>query len=38
MEAPAQVIRRSIEGSLDIRRESTSKHLIRNNNLKEDGM
>ena len=38
IEAPAQVIRRSIQGSLDVRRESRSKHLIRNNNLKEDGI
>ena len=38
IEAPAQVIHRSTEGSLDVRGKSNSKLLIRNNNLKEDGM
>ena len=38
IEAPAQVFRISIQGSLDVRREPRSKDLIRNNNLKEDGM
>ena len=38
IEAPAQVIRRSTQGSLDVRGKSNSKLLIRNNNLKEDGM
>ena len=38
IEAPAQVIHRSTEGTLDVKGKSNSKLLIRNNNLKEDGM
>ena len=38
IEASAQVIHRSTEGSLDVGGKSNSKLLIRNNNLKEDGM
>ena len=34
LEAPAPVIHRSTEGSLDVRGKSRSKHLIRNHNFK----
>ena len=35
IEATAQVMHRSTEGSLDVTGKSRSKHLIRNHNLKE---